>query len=144
MKQLLYILFAVTLFTSCSNDDDPTVIPEPTQDYTSFTVACETDNFTVRNCVIGYKGSDGKWIRVAALGDIKGKTESKEVKVDFAKVKEIYIFDDYYENGVYLHSSKMTKSLKLTENKKNKLIIPREYSVIDVNTNDPKQYPQEE
>lgn len=142
MKQLLYILLGITLFTSCSSDDDP-VLPEPTQDYTSFTVACETDNFTVYNCIIGYKGSDDKWVRIAALGDIKGKTESKELKVDFSKVKEVYIFDDYYENGVYKEADRITSSFKITENKKNQIIIPYERSIVKVNKDDPKQYPQE-
>lgn len=143
MKQLLYILLGITLFTSCSSDDDPITPPEPTQDYTSFTVACETDNFTVRNCVIGYKGDNGVWIRVAALGDIKGKTESKEVKVDFSKVKEVYIFNDYYENGTYKNTSKIKSVFKITENKKNRIIIPYERMVDTINKNDPNQYPQE-
>ena len=141
MKQLLTILLFLPLFIACSSDDDP-VLPEPTQDYTSFTVACESD-FAVYNCVIGYQGSDNKWVRVAALGDIKGKTESKEIKVDFAKVKEFYMFQDYYENGKYKDTSKMRSPFKLTENKKNKLIIPKEYSVDTINENDPYQYPQE-
>lgn len=141
MKQLLYILLGITLFTSCSSDDDP-VLPEPTQDYTSFTVACESD-FTVYNCVIGYKGADDKWVRIAALGDIKGKTESKEVKVDYSKVKEIYLFNDYYENGKYKDTAKSLEPFKLKENTKNKLIIPYERSVVTINKNDPNQYPQE-
>lgn len=142
MKQLLYILLGITLFTSCSSDDDP-VLPEPTQNYTSFTVACEVDNIPVRNCIIGYKGDNGVWVRIAALGDIKGKTESKEIKVDFTKIKEVYIFEDYYENGVYKKADRMTSSFKLVENKKNKLVIPYEYSIVTVNKDDPNQYPQE-
>lgn len=141
MKQLLYILLGITLFTSCSSDDDP-VLPEPTQDYTSFTVACETDNFTVYNCVIGYKGTDDKWIRVAALGDIKGKTESKEIKVDFSKVKEVYIFEDLYKDGAYLKTSKISSAFNFKENTKNNLTIPSERSIITINKNDPNQYPQ--
>lgn len=141
MKQLLYILLGITLFTSCSSDDDP-VLPEPTQDYTSFTVACETDNFTVRNCVVGYKGDNGVWVRVAALGDINGKTESKEIKVDYSKVKEVYMFQDYYENGVYKEVLKAKIPFTLKENSKNKILISNDYSVDTVNKDDPNQYPQ--
>ena len=141
MKQLLYILLGITLFTSCSSDDDP-VLPEPTQDYTSFTVVCESD-FTVYNCVIGYKGADDKWIRIAALGDIKGKTESKEVKVDFSKVKEVYVFEDLYKDGEYVKTTKISSIFSLKENTKNKLIIPYERMVNTINKDDPNQYPQE-
>lgn len=142
MKQLLYILLGITLFTSCSSDDDP-ALPEPTQDYTSFTVACETESQLVKNCIVGYKGSDGKWIRVAALGDIKGKTESKEVTVDYNKVKEVYIFEDEYKNNVYTASYKTQASFKFSENKKIKIVLPYSYSVDKINKDDPNQYPQE-
>ena len=141
MKQLLYILLGITLFTSCSSDDDP-VLPEPTQDYTSFTVVCESD-FTVYNCVIGYKGADDKWIRIAALGDIKGKTESKEVKVDFSKVKEVYVFEEAHKDGVYVKTTKIPNAFILKENIKNKLVIPYSRSADNVNTDNPNQYPQE-
>ena len=37
----------------------------------------------------------------------------------------------------------MRSPFKLTENKKNKLIIPKGHSVDIINENDPYQYPQE-
>lgn len=143
MKKLLTLLLLLPLFVACSKDDDNKEPEDPKQDYTSFTVACETDNFTVYNCVIGYKGSDGVWVRVAALGDIKGKTESKEVKVDYNKVKEVYLFNDYYEDGKYKATARTPDPFTLKENKKNKLIIPYSRSVDTVNKGNPKQYPQE-
>ncbi|SHG31514.1 hypothetical protein [Dysgonomonas macrotermitis] len=137
MKQLLTILFAITLFACSSDENEPIV----TQDYTSFTIARETDNSITYNCVIGYQGSDGIWIRVASLGDIKGKTESKEIIVDYAKIKEVYMFQDYYENGAYKETLIAVNPFVLKENIKNTFIISNNYSIRTVNKDDPKQYP---
>lgn len=139
MKQLLTILFAVTLF-ACSKDDDPN--PIVTQDYTSFTVACETSSQTIRSCVAGYKGDDGIWVRVASLGDIVGKTESNEVKVDYSKVKEIYLFYDGYENGVYKKTVMIDLKYLLQEKKKNVFIVPYPIPIIDASKDNPNEYPQ--
>ncbi len=141
MKNILYILFTVCLFTACSSDDDNTD-PEIPQNYTSFVVACETDAQVVKNCVLGYRGEDKIWIRVASLGDINGKKESKEITVDYAKTKDLTLFFDIYQDGVYSKTFADDNKYTLTENKKNKFIIASMFSSHEVNKEKADQYPQ--
>lgn len=130
MKQLLYILFAVTLFTACSSDDD-----NNTQDYTSFTVM-HNENVVLTNSVSAYK-KDGKYYKIANLGDLKKGVPSQEVKLTDNSIKEVYVFTDY-NGGVRLN---ITFSLK--NNYNNNFIIPKSTGGIGFSDkSDPTQYPQ--
>lgn len=130
MKQLLYILFAVTLFTACSSDDE-----NDTQDYTSFTVM-HNANVELTNSIAGYK-KDGKYYKVADLGDLKKGVPSSEVKLTDSSITEIYVFTDY--NGVV----RLDITFSLKQNQKNTFVIPSTTSGTSItDKSDPTQYPQ--
>lgn len=140
MKNLLYILFALPFFISCSSDDDPE--EQQIQTYTSITIANERDEMTAKLCIIGYKDDNGKWIKAASISDINGRTESKEVKIDYVKDREYYLFIERYDNnGVYVQTLVNLSPYSLKENTKNKLIIPAIYQVGTINKNDTENYP---
>lgn len=132
MKKLLYILFAVTLFNSCSSDDEPVT---PTQDYTSFTIMQnQIDNEP--NVVVGYK-VDGKYKKVASLGDLKKGIPSSEIKITDNSISELYIFSDY------MGTSRSNITFTLKKNIKNVFEIPANAKGIEVkDKSDPTQYPQ--
>lgn len=89
MKQLLYILLGITLFTACSSDDDN----EPIQTYTSFVFHQTVDN-KLPNCVTAYK-KDGKFYKIADLGELSKDKYSAEITVSDQSITEIYFFTDY-------------------------------------------------
>lgn len=127
MKQLLTILLFLTFFISCSSDD------ETTQDYISFVVANDSD-IDLPNCVIGYKSND-KWIKVAALGDLKQGATSSEIRLPKYINQDFYVFTDY------ISPRRIDIAFKLKENKKNVLSIPIGNNATTVNKDDPSQYP---
>lgn len=131
MKQLLYILFATILFTSCSSDDPKF----EGQDYTSFTVV-HNENITLWNTVAAYK-KDGKYYKIATLGDLKQGIPSEEVKITDTSVSEIYLFTDYSGTG------RFDATYKLKNYIKNSIVIDRNTGGVKVtDTSDPAQYPQ--
>lgn len=130
MKQLLYILFAVTLFTACSSDDD-----NDTQDYTSFTVVYNANVEKLPNCVAAYK-KDNKYYKIASLGDLKKNIPSQEVKVMDNSISEIYIFTDY--NGVV----RFNKVFTLKINSKTTIDLSNIGGIGVTDKTDPTQYPQ--
>lgn len=130
MKQLLYILFAVTLFVSCSSDDD-----ETTQDYTSFTVTVDASpNFP--NCVAAYR-KDDKFYKLGDLGDLtKGKI-SPEITIKDNTITEIYIFSDY------MNVIRFDAIYKLSKNKKNSIVVENGTGGIKItDKNNQEEYPQ--
>lgn len=139
MNKLLTLLLFTTLLISCSSDEGDNL--DKTQNYTSFVFVCETSDQAVRNAVIGYRGDNNNWVRVAALGDIKGKTPSKETKVNFPINKELTLFFDSYKDGVYKESLATDFTYKLSENKKNVFVIPNMFTSHYVNKEKADQYP---
>lgn len=130
MKQLLYILFAVTLFTACSSDDD-----DNTQDYTSF-VFHQTVNNTLPNCIAAYK-KDGKFYKIANLGELSKDKYSSDVRVNDNAITEIYFFTDY-NGGV-----RFDTTYKLKKNTKNIFDLLESIGGIGFSDkSDPTQYPQ--
>lgn len=141
MKNLLYILFALNFFISCSSDDDGTET-EQIQAYTSVTIANEKDEMTAKLCIIAYKDDNGKWIKAASISDINGRTESKEVKIDYVKDRKYYLFIELFDNDKnYVRTYVNLSPYSLKENTKNKLIIPAIYEVGTVNKNNTENYP---
>lgn len=132
MRNLLYILFTVCLFTACSSDDDN----EPTQDYTSFVVIYNANIDKLPNCVSAYK-KDGKFYKIAELGDlVKGKYSS-EIIINNKSVNELYIFSDY------MNVIRFDDVYELKMNKKNTITIKDGTDGIKVtDKSDPNQYPQ--
>lgn len=140
MKNLLYILFAVTFFISCSSDDDGA--EQQIQTYTSVTIANERDEMTAKLCIIGYKDNNGKWIKAASISDINGRTESKEVEIDYVKDREYYLFIEVFDNdGNYAKTYVNDSPYILMEKRKNKWIIPYIYSSSIINKNSAENYP---
>lgn len=131
MKRLLYLLFTITLFTSCSSDDDPVI----SQTDTTFTIMQnQIDNQP--NTVVGYL-VDGKWKKVAELGDLKKGIPSKEIKVTDNRITEIYIFTDY------LSPRKLDKAFNIKPNTKNAFELPSGVNAVLVSDKkDSTQYPQ--
>lgn len=131
MKQLLYILFAVTLFTACSSDDD-----NNTQDYTSFTVSNGSSNIDLPNVVASYI-VDGQYKLLTSFGDINKNSESKEFIIKSTGIKAIYFFSDYV-GGI-----RINKAFQIKENTKNKFILTGDIETIQItDKSDPTQYPQ--
>lgn len=131
MKKLLYLLLTVTLFASCSSDDN-----EPTQDYTSFVFyqPMEIDvNFP--NCVAAYK-KEGKYYKIADLGDLSKGKYSPEIIINDKSIKEIYLFSDYFG------CIRFDDTYHVTENKKNTLVLVDGTKGIRVlDKNNPAEYP---
>lgn len=139
MNKLLTLLLFTTLLFSCSSDEGDNL--DKTHNYTSFVLVCESSSRTIKNAIIGYRADDNKWVRVAALGDIIGKTESKETKVNFSINKELTLFFDVYNNEVYQKTVATDFTYKLSENKKNVFVIPYMFTTHDVNKEKADQYP---
>lgn len=132
MKQLLYILLGITLFTSCSSDDDNI----PIQEYTSFTVVYNANIEKLPNCVVGYK-KDGKYFKIASLGDLKKDIPSQEVKLTDNTITEIYLFTDYFGGR------RFDDVYSLKKNIRNSILIKDGTKGIDItDKSDPTQYPQ--
>lgn len=131
MKQLLYLLFAVTLFTSCSSDDDPVI----SQDYTSFSVV-HNEDVTLFNSVAAYK-KDGKYIKIASLGDLKKGVPSAEAKLTDTSITEIYLFTDYLGgirfDAIYTLKPKVKNTITIASGTKGKEIKDK---------TDSSEYPQ--
>ena len=141
MKQLLTILLFLPFFIACSSDDDGTET-EQIQTYTSVTIANEKDEMTAKLCIIGYKDDNGKWIKAASISDINGRTESKEVKIDYVKDRKYYLFIERYDNnGVYFETNINLSSYELKEYSKNKWVIPYIYSSNTIDKNRTENYP---
>lgn len=130
MKKLLYLLFAVTLITACSSDEN-----EETHK-TSFIVSI-FDGFEYTKCVAGYKLPDGTYKKIADLGSLRRGDFSKEIFINDENIKEIYIFSDY--SGETLSFNTV---FTLTKNTKNTIIVTDLSSTKVTDKTDPKQYPQ--
>lgn len=131
MKQLLYILLGITLFTSCSSEDDN----EPIQTDTSFIVTIDaTPEFP--NCIAAYK-KDGKYYKLGDLGTLTKGKYSPEVKVTDTSISEIYIFSDY------MNIIRFDAVYSLEKDKKNSIIVQNGTGGIKVtDKTDQAQYPQ--
>lgn len=133
MKNLLYILFAVTFFISCSSDDDGT----ESQDYTSFTVTVENQ---IKNTILGYYDNDGNCIKIGEYDSVK-ENPSKEYRIDNS-VQAVYVFYDLYnDDGSYIMSVKKDTTFTLIKNKKNNFYLPKTIKSIKIDQSDVRQYP---
>lgn len=131
MKQLLYLLFAVTLFTSCSSDDDPII----SHDYTSF-VFFHSEDVTLINCVVGYK-KDGKYYKLGNIGNLAKNQYSTEIQIEDSTIKQIYLF-----TGTSM-INRLDAVYSIKNNTKNTFKIADGTKGIEVtDKTDPTQYPQ--
>lgn len=102
MKQLLYILFAVTLFTACSSDDDND-IPSETNKNIQFKIINSTSNDfdAVSASVYKYKNSNDDEDFIIISGGIKSGTEST-----------IYRTSNKYINILYQYQKDLGEGMK--------------------------------
>jgi hypothetical protein len=126
----------VVLCASCSKGDS-----EPEQGYTSFTfVHHETVVFP--ECVVGYY-KDGLCIKIAELGELSKDEVSPEIVVEDPDIVDIYFFTDYLpfmlDGNLMVIKSDTIFTLKA--NMKNNFTIEPETRGINVNKDDPMQYP---
>lgn len=132
MRKILFILIT-TLLIACSSDDN-----EPMQNYTSFTVSINSSSI-FKDCVAGYK-LDGKFRKIANLGELtEGKT-SEEVQISDNNITEIYIFADL---GGVTGTVRADAVYTLTKYKKNTILVSNNTRGIQItDKTDPTQYPQ--
>lgn len=126
-KLLLFILFA-TIFISCSKDDD--------KEETSFIFHQAVDN-NLTNCISAYK-KDGKYYKLADLGDLSKGKYSQEIKVNDNSITEVYFFTGDNNRAV-----RFDTVYTLKKNVKN--IFDFTDMIIGIGINDitdPSQYPQ--
>ncbi|MDU1904561.1 MAG: hypothetical protein E6772_07235 [Dysgonomonas sp.] len=88
MRNLVLLLLSITLFVSCSDDDDDNI-----QDFTSF-VFYTTEDLKFPNCIAAYK-KDGNYYKIGELGTLEKDKQSSEIRVTDNTIKEIYLFSDY-------------------------------------------------
>lgn len=130
MKNLIYLLLIIPFLISCSSDDN-----EPMKDYTSFTLENKS-SVDLPNVVIGYL-IEGKYKKIADLGNINKGEISNEIRVNDSSIKEIYVFSDY------LGTIRADISFNLNQNMLNKFILPSGVKGIAItDKSDPLQYPQ--
>lgn len=136
MKNLLYLLlFGLSLtLTNCSSDNDM----EEEQDYTSFVFTINA-NEMFKDCVAGYK-KDGKYKKIADLGDLNKGKYSPEIIVADNTITEIYIWGDW---GGVSGVVRLDAVYKLSKNQKNIISPTNDTKGIYINDkSDPTQYPQ--
>lgn len=131
MKKLLSLLFLITLLISCSSDDDPKTSG---QDYTSFVIKNST-TVNMDNTVIGYL-VDGKYKKLASLGDFKKGATSPEIRVEDKSITQIYVFTDYND------TRRIDVDFILKKNIKNIFEITSDSKTTKVDKTDPTKYPQ--
>lgn len=131
MKKLFYILFAFTLFVSCSDSDD-----DNSQDYTSF-VIWHNEEVTLTNCITAYK-KDNIYYKLGELGDLSKGKKSPEITINDKSIKAIYLFSDYPNPSILSDTI-----FVIRENIKNIFELSRYTKGIPVtDKTDPTQYPQ--
>lgn len=141
MKKLSLLLLLPIFLFSCSSDDkevEPKELPneEPTQDYTSFVFeAPSVTDYILENCVAGYYTKDGLCKKIADLGNINLQNPSKEITVTNDTLVNVYFFADI------LGTKRFKPVYKLEKNKKNIFKISENTTGIEVDKEDPKQYP---
>lgn len=135
MKNIIYLILVLSFFISCSSDENTEI-----QDYTSFVVYHNID-VIFPNCIAGYK-KDGKFIKIADLGDLSKGEQSPNIIINNNSINEIFIFSDYLPNATKV-SIMFDYVYKITSNKYNKIEIKSNIKGIEVtDKTDPSQYPQ--
>ncbi|EGK04698.1 hypothetical protein [Dysgonomonas mossii] len=133
MKKYILLFMLLPFFISCSSDEN-----EPMQDYTSFTLENKS-SVDLPNVVIGYL-TDGRYKKIADLGNINKGEISNEIRIANSSIKEIYVFFDYSD---YVAAIRADISFIVYENKLNKFVLPSGIKGIAItDKTDPAQYPQ--
>lgn len=130
MKKYILLFILLPFLISCSSDEK-----ESMQDYTSFTLENKS-SVDLSNVVIGYL-TEGRYKKIADLGNINKGEISNEIRVNESSIKEIYVFSDY------LGTIRADISFNLNQNMLNKFILPSGIKGIAItDKSDSLQYPQ--
>ncbi len=87
MKKLLTLLLSITIFSSCSSDENE-------DDKTKTTVTIENKSGESFNFLLAYK--DGNiYKRIGNLQIIRQNEVSQKIVIDNISISEIYVFNDY-------------------------------------------------
>ena len=137
MKQLLYILFAVTLFTACSSDDDN----ESDQVKTTIQIKNNTDDY-FNKIILAYK--DGEIYK--KLGHINYLFANKTTDIFYTDIKtdeKIYLFTD---NGSFelrdsLYWRRIDSAYVVNKETNNILVLRQGMKKVAVNTLKEKEFP---
>lgn len=133
MKHLLYLLLTITLFSSCSKDDNDT---DEIQEYTSFSFITNED-IVFKNSVVGYYTKDGLCKKIADLGDLKRGIVSDKYRIMIDTLSYIYFFSDYPHPSI-----KLDVAYILKKNTQNSFEIAKGTKGIPVDNSNPMEYPQ--
>ncbi|MDH8702368.1 hypothetical protein M2138_001730 [Dysgonomonadaceae bacterium PH5-43] len=112
MKNIIYLLLAVCLFVSCSDDEGDS------QDYTSFVLLAKEGASNFPEPKVGYYDDEGKCILIKQLRNIENNIPSEEVILS-EYIPEVYIFYSYGEYS----NLRLEKTLRLKKNTKNTLLL---------------------
>jgi hypothetical protein len=92
MKKTIFILSVSFLLYACGDKpENPTPEPPPYQLYTSLVVWHNWEGFTLWQGVVAYDSCD-RWCKIDTLGTLNEGEYSKEVIIDTAKTRTVYIF----------------------------------------------------
>lgn len=132
MKRMIpFWMLILCLLTSCTSDEDTTV---------SFT---QEINVTLPNCIVGYE-KDGKWVKLAELGNLSKSTRSKAFTVTDESISEVYFFTDYelttHEGRTY--ANRVIDPFILKKGKSNHFTLPAVTAFRRVPIDDPAEYPR--
>ncbi|NDV47797.1 hypothetical protein D0T49_12145 [Paludibacter sp. 221] len=136
MKKLLLLPVIILSLLSCCTGNNPPEPPEPTQDYTSFVFEAEI-NGTYTNCKAGYFDENKKCKLLAEFGTMTKGIKTKEVKIPNEDITDIYFF--LYNE--YSEPRRLRAPFILEKKKKNVFELVPITVAIDVDVDDPYQYP---
>lgn len=129
MKKLLYLLFAVSIFSACSGSED-----EPPKDpVTSFVLKTETANYI--DCVSGILLNNNVFKKNYDIGIISKGVNSPNITVEDT-VSRLYIFIRRNQTAF-----RVKDPFLLNKGMQNTLILNIESEMVEVNMNDNTQYP---
>ena len=142
MKQLLYLLFAVTFFTSCSSDDPISEHDENdtelTQDYTGL-VLINGSKSNLPSVILSYY-KDGIFYKIHTIKDFNIDFSAEEIVINDSYVNDLYLFISTYDTG---DSYRVIEPIKIKRHIKNKFVYTSTTKAIKVNDiTDSTQYPK--
>lgn len=130
MKNLLFLLLAVTLVACSSSKDDP----DPNAP-TTFTIM-QNEIDIQNNVVVGYYTSEGLCKKLSSLGDLKKGIPSQEITVTIDTLRNLYVFSDYPSP-----SFKLDTVFVIKPHTRNSFQCRRYTGGIEIDRDDPTQYP---
>lgn len=134
MKKLLYILFAITLFTACSSDDDNEETPT-----VKTTFSIKTDGELYVGGIAAILTKDNKYVKVADV--LLSGSSSKKYQLPSDTITKLYLFAD--ADGLSnKYKYKFDTIFVLKKDILNEFILTNHTKRIVVPSDNSNQYPQ--